>query len=181
MVRDKELAELHKTISAKDESISKLEGEVTNLKSACGQEDINQLRLKLENAERELEGVVIQMKERQEELDLSRQQYNQQIVQHGRAQEQCSKLRTENSDLKIQINELATSSEVQKARNDSMRKEWEEERDSLKKNAEHVQSRLEQQTSQNKLLHDQLQTLNEQVSFVISGNSTEFSGVCSTF
>ena len=93
LVRDKELAELHKTISSKDESISKLEGEVTNLKSACGQEDINQLRLKLENAERELEGVVIQMKERQEELDLSRQQYNQQIVQHGRAQEQCSKLR----------------------------------------------------------------------------------------
>ena len=33
---------------------------------------------------------------------------------------------------------------------------------------EERESRLEQQTSQNKLLHDQLQTLNEQVSFVIS-------------
>ena len=83
---------------------------------------------------------------------------------------------------------MATSSEVQKARNDSMRKEWEEERDSLKKNAEHVQSRLEQQTSQNKLLHDQLQTLNEQVSFSknfwkkLKSNLPQFrSGLCESF
>merc|ERR1711892_885891 len=163
LVRDKELAELQKTIEQCDDTVNKLEENVTQLKSACGQEDINQLRLKLENAQCELEGVIIQLKERQGELDQSREQYHQQIVQHGKAQEACSTLRSENGALKIEMTKLATSSEVQKARNDSMRKEWEDERDALMKNSEHVEQRMEQQTSQNKLLHDQLQTLNEQV------------------
>merc|ERR1711892_343984 len=163
LVRDKELAELQKTIEQRDDTVNKLEENVAQLKSACGQEDINQLRLKLENAQCELEGVIIQLKERQGELDQSREQYHQQIVQHGKAREACSTLRSENGALKIEMTKLATSSEVQKARNDSMRKEWEDERDALMKNSEHVEQRMEQQTSQNKLLHDQLQTLNEQV------------------
>ena len=183
IVRDKELAELQKTIELRNETIGKLEENVTQLKSACGQEDINQLRLKQENSQRELEGVIIQLKERSEELDQSREQYNQQIVQHGKAQEACSKLRTENSELKINITKLSTSAEVQKARNDSMRKEWEEERDTLKKNHDHIETRLEQQTTQNKLLHDQLQTLNEQVRSSrrrASMTSSSFSEVTST-
>ena len=44
-----------------------------------------------------------------------------------------------------------------------MIKEWEEERDNLLKTNETMTAKVDQQNRQNKLLHEQLQTLNEQV------------------
>ena len=61
------------------------------------------------------------------------------------------------------MNELVQSCDVQKARNDTMVKDWEEEKESMTKANDDMKSRLEQQSKQNKLLHDQLQTLNDQV------------------
>ena len=69
----------------------------------------------------------------------------------------------ENNEIKIKLNEMIQSCDVQKARNDTMVKDWEEEKDSLSKANEDMKGRLEQQSKQNKLLHDQLQTLNDQV------------------
>ena len=65
--------------------------------------------------------------------------------------------------MKIKMNELVQSCDVQKARNDTMVKDWEEEKESMTKANDDMKSRLEQQSKQNKLLHDQLQTLNDQV------------------
>lgn len=87
----------------------------------------------------------------------------QQLIEHGKAQEEAQKVRLENSDIKIKMNELVQSCDVQKARNDTMVKDWEEEKESMTKANDDMKSRLEQQSKQNKLLHDQLQTLNDQV------------------
>ena len=85
------------------------------------------------------------------------------MIEHGKAQEEAQKVRLENSDIKIKMNELVQSCDVQKARNDTMVKDWEEEKESMTKANDDMKSRLEQQSKQNKLLHDQLQTLNDQV------------------
>ena len=60
LLHNREVKGLHETVENKTEIISKLESDILALKSNAGQEDTNQLRTKLEGAERELEGVIFQ-------------------------------------------------------------------------------------------------------------------------
>ena len=134
VLHGKELAQLKEVNSSKTEIIAKLENDISTWKENSGQENNEQLSTKLEGKERELEGVLFQLKENKNDLERAKvryliykqlpivsyyqEQYNVQIIEHGKAQEQARTLREENNDLKIEKNDLIQSCEVQKARND---------------------------------------------------------------
>jgi chromosome segregation ATPase len=89
LIRDRELAKIKTDLANKIEVITKLETDISELKSNCGQEDINQLRVQYEGAQSELEGVKFQLTQRDSELVKAKAQYTEQLIEHGKAQEEA--------------------------------------------------------------------------------------------
>lgn len=77
LIRDRELAKIKTELTTKIEIITKLETDISELKSNCGQEDINQLRVQYEGAQSELEGVKFQLTQRDSELVKAKAQYTE--------------------------------------------------------------------------------------------------------
>ena len=69
----KELAQQKEIITAKTEIIGKLEKDISSWKENSGQENTEELRTKLEGKERELEGIMFQLKDRNAELERAKE------------------------------------------------------------------------------------------------------------
>ena len=77
LIRDRELEKIKTELATKLEIITKLETDISELKSNCGQEDINQLRVQYEGAQSELEGVKFNLAQRDAELVKAKTQYTE--------------------------------------------------------------------------------------------------------
>ena len=75
MLHGKELAQLKEVNSSKTEIITKLENDISTWKENSGQENNEQLSTKLEGKERELEGVIFQLKENKNDLERAKVRY----------------------------------------------------------------------------------------------------------
>ena len=116
LLKDKEVETAKKSAVELQEKISVLEKEIKNVKSQEGSGDIKQLHTKVTTLQLELSTMkeVCETKD-QENMSL-RQNYQDSIIQHGKAAEEVQKWRTEAQEKDRKLGEERQNLIVQKAR-----------------------------------------------------------------
>lgn len=163
ILKEQEIKDWVAKVNKHQERVKQLENELEKLKTTDGQADIQHLHTKLANIEREAKSLSESCSIKDEEIIKYRHSYSESVIQHGKAQEESQKWRTQMQGKEIELAEIRQSCTIQKARNDSMTTEWSQEKENFQKQIKQQDERSENLNRKNQLLHEQLQQLNEQV------------------
>lgn len=93
----------------------------------------------------------------------AQQSYEDELVKHAEAAKTLQKLRTEQSQLKLEIVELKTQSESARISLTQSEESWAEARGQYEQEVADLRSRRNDANAQNNLLHQQLENINSQI------------------
>ncbi|KAJ0344664.1 hypothetical protein KNSL1_009161 [Colletotrichum chrysophilum] len=183
--------EMESTLSGKDAKIKELEQRVEDLSSelANSNKELSHLRdsqaevaRKYEDEKTILDDEIKRLKEESErhseaakfhQQDLraqseitakAQQDYEQELVKHAEAAKLVQQLRTEYNELKSQTATLKAEAESAKVALTQSEGSWEERRQRLEQEMAEIKARRDDVNAQNKLLHEQLESITKQFS-----------------
>ncbi|KAK2769965.1 filament-forming protein [Colletotrichum kahawae] len=183
--------EMESTLSGKDVKIKELEQRVEDLSSelANSNKELSHLRdsqaevaRKYEDEKAILDDEIKRLKEESErhseaakfhQQDLraqseitakAQQDYEQELVKHAEAAKLVQQLRTEYNELKSQTATLKAEAESAKVTLTQSEGSWEERRQRLEQEMTEIKARRDDVNAQNKLLHEQLESITKQFS-----------------
>lgn len=94
----------------------------------------------------------------------AQQNYDNELVKHAEAAKALHKARTEYNQLKLEVVELRTEAETAKANLVQSEESWTERRERFEKELTDMRTRREEVNAQNKILHQQLESVSGQIS-----------------
>jgi nucleoprotein TPR len=139
-------------------------------------------RLKDDN-ERQKEAAKFHHQDLRAQADIAakaQQDYEEELVKHAEATRLLQTLRNEHNQLKLQSSTLKAQAEAARISLTQAEGSWEEQRRALEEELSDLKARREDTNAQNKLLHQQLESLTSQISTIqqsrASVNGTDESG-----
>lgn len=102
----------------------------------------------------------------------AQQNYERELVKHAEAAKALQQLREEHSDLKREVRQIQAEAETAKTTLAASESSWETQRESYQRELEEVKKRCESLVKQNKILLDQLDNVNTQVSIIQKNRTT---------
>lgn len=182
--------EMDAALNAKDATINELQKRVEALTTELGNStnELNMLRdsqsdvaRRFEEKERMLNGEIARLKDEEEryketarfhQQDLraqaeiatrAQQDYEQELVKHAEAAKLLQHLRTEHNDLKTEAAKLRAEADSARISLAQSERSWEERRQQLEQEISEIKARREDAAAQNKLLHQQLDSVTAQI------------------
>ncbi|ETN37733.1 uncharacterized protein HMPREF1541_07356 [Cyphellophora europaea CBS 101466] len=183
--------ETEATLSEKDTRIKDLEQRIedTSTELEKTNTELSKLRDEQQDVDRRLEqqktffeGEVERLKESEERaveqaqfnLDLLKKQadianekqqnYENELVAHGKTMDNLKELRGESSQLRLEAADLKTQAETAQTTLQQKEASWSEQKDRYEQELADLKKRREEVAQQNSLLHGQLETLTQQIS-----------------
>ncbi|KAK3316294.1 hypothetical protein B0H66DRAFT_290306 [Apodospora peruviana] len=189
--QDQYRTEMDEAIASKDSKISELEQridalstELSNLNSELNllRDSQNDVARKFEEKERMLTSEISRLKDEEERLketarfhqqDLraqaeiatkAQQDYEQELVRHAEAAKLLQQIRAEHNELKTHSASWKAEAESARVSLAQSEQSWEERRQQLEQEIAEVKARRDDANAQNKLLHQQLESVTAQIS-----------------
>ncbi|RVD80964.1 uncharacterized protein DFL_008847 [Arthrobotrys flagrans] len=132
-------------------------------------------QLKLQESEiaslkEEVKSQVVTSKRHQDDLKRqaqiaqeAQQSYEQELMKHAQAADALQKIRTEYTNLKMQVHAFKTEAETAKSMLESSTTSWETQKETYEKEIKDVRGRCDDLIKQNKLVHDQFEVVSQQI------------------
>ncbi|KAK6516465.1 hypothetical protein TWF506_006371 [Arthrobotrys conoides] len=93
----------------------------------------------------------------------AQQSYEQELMKHAQAADALQKIRTEYTNLKMQVHGFKTEAETAKSMLESSTASWETQKETYEKELKEVRARCDDLAKQNKLVHDQFEVVSQQI------------------
>ena len=94
----------------------------------------------------------------------AQQSYENELVKHAEAAKNLQKVRAEYNDLKLEVRSLKATADADKVKLAQNEESWSEARERYERELTDIKSRRDDLNSQNRLLHQQLESVNKQIS-----------------
>jgi nucleoprotein TPR len=102
----------------------------------------------------------------------SQQNYERELVKHAEAAKALQQLREEHSNLKAEVHQIQAEAETAKTTLGASESSWDTQKENYEKELEEIKKRCDGLVKQNKILLDQLDNVNAQVSIIQKNRTT---------
>ncbi|KAK6536182.1 hypothetical protein TWF281_000427 [Arthrobotrys megalospora] len=139
------------SVRIKDDQLKIQESEITSLKE--------EVKSQIVTSKRHQDDLKRQAQIAQE----AQQSYEQELMKHAQAADALQKIRSEYTNLKMQVHGFKTEAETARSMLESSTTSWETQKETYDKELKDVRARCDDLIKQNKLVHDQFEVVSAQI------------------